>query len=168
MFFRLFLLLTLVPVVELTILLGVYRGIANTWGTGTGLLLTFGSILASGLIGTWLIRHQGLAVLRTIRATLARGEFPAHSLVDGALVLVGGTLLLTPGYLTDIAGFTLLIPWTRRLWRSIVLRWLRRKVDEGTARIRMQGVRWTAGSPGPTEQPVVIDVTPRDETTNHR
>src|SRR5262249_218608 len=116
MFLRLFLLLTLVPVVELTILLEVYRGIANTWATGTGpgVLFRFSSIILSGLIGASLVRRQGLAVLRTIRATMARGEFPAHSLVDGALVLVGGTLLLTPGFLTDVAGFTLLVPWTRR------------------------------------------------------
>jgi UPF0716 protein FxsA len=166
MFLRLLLLLTLVPVVELTILLEVHRGIANTWGTGTGLLVTFGSIILSGVIGATLIRRQGLAVLRTIRVTMARGEFPAHSLVDGALVLVGGTLLLTPGFLTDVVGFTLLIPWTRRLWRRIVLYWLRLKLKQGTATIRMQGVRWTAGSPGPPEQRVVIDVTPRDEKMN--
>jgi UPF0716 protein FxsA len=162
----LFLLLTLVPVVELTILLEVHRGIANTWGTGAGLLVTFGSIILSGVIGATLIRRQGLAVLRTIRATMARGEFPAHSLVEAALVLGGGTLLLTPGFLTDVVGFTLLIPWTRRLWRCIVLYWLRLKLERGTAVIRMQGVRWAAGSPGPPEQRVVIDVTPRDENVN--
>lgn len=166
MFLRLFLLLTLVPFVELTILLEVHRGIANTWGTGAGLLVTFGSILLSGLIGAILLRRQGLAVLRTIRATLARGEFPAYSLVDGALVIVGGALLLTPGFLTDIVGLTMLVPWTRQLWRWIVLHRLRLTLAEGTATLRMQGVRWTAGSPGSPEEGVVIDVTPGDGPTH--
>src|SRR5262249_361375 len=148
------------------ILLEVHRGIANTWGTATGLLVTVGSLILSGLIGASLIRHQGLAVLRTIRATLARGEFPAQSLGDGALGLVGGTLLLTPGFLTDIVGFTLLIPWTRRLWRGFLLRWFHLKLEQGTATLRMQGGRWGTGSSAPPGRGVVIDVTPGDETTN--
>jgi UPF0716 protein FxsA len=167
MFVRVFLLLTIVPVVELTIILEVHRSIANTWGTGAGLLVTFGSIFLSGLIGATLIHHQGLAALRTIRDTMARGVFPADPLIDGTMVLVGGALLLTPGFLTDIVGLTMLIPWTRRLWRRAVWLWLRKEVDRRTASLRKQSARWVAEGSAPPEENSVIDVTPKEPKREH-
>jgi UPF0716 protein FxsA len=127
MFFRLFLLLTLVPLVELSVL--VWIADKTNWQTAALL------IIVPGVLGAWLIRRAGIHCLRTIRSRLAAGEVPADSLLDALFILVAGILLLTPGVLTDLAGLVLLIPWTR----SLVKRWL-------LARLRAKFAVWSGGT----------------------
>ena len=161
MLLRLILLLTILPALELFILLEVHRAVAERWGSGAGLLATLGSILLTGLAGASLARRQGTATIQALRDATSRGASPADPLVDGALILVGATLLLAPGFLTDLIGFTLLVPWTRRPYRRAALRWMARKVERGEAAFRLRV--GPAGGPGvgPDGNPL-IDVTPAD------
>lgn len=75
-----------------------------------GVFSTIGLAIITALIGTVLMRHQGLSVLQRVQQSLNRGELPAQELLDGALVLVAGCFLLLPGFLTDCVGLLLLIP----------------------------------------------------------
>lgn len=102
---RLLLIFTLVPLIELAILIRL--------GELIGFWATFGLVIATGALGAILARAQGIRVLRSMQAELNVGQVPAARLVDGFLVLVGGILLLTPGLLTDVVGFSLLLPFTR-------------------------------------------------------
>lgn len=93
-------------------------------GNGLGPLPTFGLIVATGLVGGWVARAQGLAVLQRIATDLQRGQPPASGLVEGGLVVAGGLLLLTPGVLTDVLGFAFVLPPTRTRLAPVVLRWV--------------------------------------------
>ncbi len=115
---RLTLLFVLIPLVELAIL--VYLG------TIIGAFYTVLIVVLTGILGAILMRSQGLAILSRIRSNLQSGILPANELFDGALILVGGLLLLTPGIITDILGLAVLVPQTRhiigKLFRSLIYR----------------------------------------------
>jgi UPF0716 protein FxsA len=96
---------------------------------------TIALIMLTGIAGAWLARSQGVAILRKIQDETARGQMPATTLIDGALVLVGGLLLLTPGFFTDLLGFSFLVPLTRDLWRAALSLWLEKQVRQGSVRI---------------------------------
>ena len=104
----------LVPILELWVILQVGQAIG---AVPTILLLIFDSIA-----GAWLLRHQGRQAWRAFNAALAAGQVPARETADGALVILGGTLLMTPGFLSDILGILLLLPPTRALIRRIAVR----------------------------------------------
>ena len=80
-------------------------------------------IIAESLLGAWLVKREGRRAWRALRQALNTGRLPSRQLADAALVLVGGTLLLTPGFLTDIAGFAFVLPATRPIARRI-LAWM--------------------------------------------
>lgn len=82
--------------------------------------VALGIVIGTGILGGILARSQGLAVLRRLRNDLRQGKLPADALLDGAFVLVGGVLLLTPGMITDTVGFVLLIPPTRALLKKLL------------------------------------------------
>ena len=113
MFLRLLLLFTVVPLVELFLLVKL--------GTVVGVGPTVGLVIFTGVLGAWLARQQGLGVLRRLRADLEAGRLPAGALIDGLLILVAGAVLLTPGLLTDALGFVLLVPPSRAAVRRIVV-----------------------------------------------
>jgi UPF0716 protein FxsA len=102
----LLLLFLLVPLVEIYLLIKI-GGVIGAFPTVVLVVLT-------AVIGAALARHQGLATLRRLQTTMARGEAPAIEMFEGVLLLVGALLLLTPGFLTDMLGFACLIPPTRR------------------------------------------------------
>lgn len=104
---RLLLLFIVVPVIELFLLIEVGRVI--------GTLPTIGLIIVTGVVGAFLARLQGLQVLMKIRGQLQSGQLPTDALFDGAIILIAGAFLMTPGILTDTLGFLCLIPATRRL-----------------------------------------------------
>jgi len=132
---RLFLLFTLVPVLELAFL--VYLG--SVIGPGWTILI----VLTTGFSGAWLARREGFAVLRQLQESLQHGLPPATTLVEGALVLAGAILLITPGVFTDLTGLVLLAPPTRRWIAPAVLRALARRF-----RVDLQQVRGDAGEGG--------------------
>ena len=117
MVFRLFLLFTIMPLLELAILIRV--------GQEIGAIYTISIVVLTGAAGAWLARAQGIGVLRRIRESIKAGEPPSAELVDGAFILLGGALLLTPGLITDAAGFFCLVPATRRAiqrWSTVTVR----------------------------------------------
>lgn len=116
MFIRLLILFTLIPVIELYVLLKVGALI----GIGSTVLL----ILLTGVAGAYLARTQGFDLLRRIQMEMDQGRLPAGELLDGAMVLTGGILLLTPGFCTDLFGFFLLVPLTRNFLKKFLQRWL--------------------------------------------
>ena len=124
MFLRLLLLLTIVPIIELAVLLQVHHAASGIWGPGIGLLLTVGTIIATGIAGAALARGQGLLTIQRLQQCLSRGEFPGTPIVDGILILMGAAMLLTPGFLTDILGFSLLIPLSRSFYRERFRHWI--------------------------------------------
>ena len=83
------------------------------------------TIEKTGFIGAALARYQGWQVMTRIEAELQGGRVPAEGLIDGVMILIGGIVLLTPGLLTDLLGFLLLIPFTRQIFKK----WLRKKLD---------------------------------------
>lgn len=126
-FIKLLAIFIFVPLMELYVLLEAGRLI----GVGATIAL----IVTTGAAGAWLARSQGVAVLRRMRSETACGQMPASSLIDGALILVGGLLLLTPGFLTDVLGFSFLVPLTRELWRKVLSRWLEEQVRQASVTI---------------------------------
>jgi UPF0716 protein FxsA len=105
-FFWLLLLFFTVPLVEIYVLIEV-GGVIGAWPTIALVVLT-------AVIGAALIRAQGLATISRVQQELERGELPAVSIIEGALLLVAGALLLTPGFVTDTIGFLILVPPLRR------------------------------------------------------
>ena len=123
MFLRLLLLFTIVPLLELYLLI--------TIGGVIGVVPTIAIVVGTGVLGAWLARWQGLAVLRRIQDEMAAGRMPTDALIDGLLVLVAAGLLLTPGLLTDTAGFLLLVPGSRAIVRRAVAAAWARKAQAG-------------------------------------
>ncbi len=109
----------LIPAAEL----GLFAVVWSRIGLGWALL----AVAATALIGAGLVRRQGLAVWEKMREDLAAGGTPARHLAHGVLLLVGGALLLTPGFLTDGAGFALMIPPVREALYNAGVRRLRRR-----------------------------------------
>jgi UPF0716 family protein affecting phage T7 exclusion len=123
MFGILFLLLLLVPIAELWIIVQVSGEI--------GFLNTIGLLVLISVAGAGLLKQQGLQTYRELQATVGRGEIPTKQLTDGAMILFGGALLLTPGFLTDAVGLLLLLPPTRAVLkgsaRAVLARWAGRR-----------------------------------------
>ena len=107
MFTYLVLLFTILPAIELFLLIEIGSNI----GAGNTILI----IILTGILGAYLARLQGFLVLQKIQNDLNKGMMPNDQLTDGLMILVGGIVLLTPGFITDAFGFLLLIPWTRAL-----------------------------------------------------
>src|SRR5919108_4723319 len=115
----LILLFIVVPIVELYVIIQV--------GQWIGILPTLAILLADALLGSLLLRQQGRAAWRRFNLALDERRFPGKEVADGVLITVGGTLLLTPGFVTDIFGLLLLIPPTRAVIRRLLARFMRRR-----------------------------------------
>ena len=120
------LLFLLVPVAELYVIYQV--------GDAIGVLWTFLLLAADSLLGSLLLKSQGRAVWRRFNDNLAQGRMPHREVIDGVLVIFGGAFLITPGFLTDIVGVTLLVPPTRAVVRRFLVRRLGRRVMVGGGR----------------------------------
>lgn len=120
MLLKLFLAFTIIPVLEIYILIKL--------GTFMGALNTVIMVILTGILGAYLARLEGMHTMIKVREGLSRGEMPAEGLLDALLILVAGIVLLTPGLLTDIAGLLMLIPRTRLVFK----RWLRKKFNAWT------------------------------------
>lgn len=122
------LLFLVVPFAELYVLLRV--------GQWIGVGETIGLLVLVSVVGAWLVKREGIGVLRRAQARLQEGSVPGRELVDGVLVLFAGALLLTPGFLTDIAGVLLLLPPVRAALRSSTVKWLRLRAGARVVRYR--------------------------------
>jgi len=127
MLLGLFFLFTLVPLLELYLLIRL--------GTYVGAVDTIAIVIGTGVAGGLLAKSQGLAVLDRMRAELNQGRLPAESLFDGLLILIAGAMLVTPGLLTDGLGLLLLIPLSRQGIKSWLKRKMQEKISEGEIHI---------------------------------
>lgn len=117
---RLFLLFTLVPAAELYLLLEIGRVV----GPAQTVLLIF----LTGAVGAWLAKREGIGVMRDLQESLAQGLPQSTQLAEGVMVFAGGLLLLTPGILTDITGFLLIAPPSRRFLAPRILDYLAKRI----------------------------------------
>lgn len=128
-------LLIVLPILEVTVLVQV--------GQQIGVWLTIGILVVEAVIGAWLTKREGARAWQALQQAFNRGRMPAGELADAALVLVGGILLMLPGFITDIFGFLFLLPFTRPLMRGalgfLIARNVRRThgIDPATLRARM-------------------------------
>ncbi len=119
MFARLLLLFILLPLADLVLIIMLLR-VHWAW--------TVLWILVSGLAGAWYVRRQGTQVIRQMRQSLDQNRVPTDILVEGFLVVLAGALLITPGLITDLLGFSMLLPPARRWYRKQFVAWLKQKV----------------------------------------
>ena len=142
---RLFLLFTVVPLVELYLLIAI--------GRMFGPLPTIGLVLLTGALGAWFARLEGARVIRRWQEAMARQQLPKDGVIDGFLIFVGGVMLITPGVLTDIAGLSMVMPPTRRVIAGFVRTWFERQIAAGRVQVYAPG--YDGGTSGP---PQVIEV----------
>ena len=122
MLFKFFLLFSIVPIIELALLIEI--------GKYIGVTLTIIIIVTTGLAGAALAKSQGAQVLRQLQLSIQNIQSPADSIIEGVLVLMGGLLLLTPGMLTDAIGFFVLFPFSRQLFRNIFKEIILRRMNQ--------------------------------------
>src|SRR3954469_723242 len=148
MFFYLFLLFIVLPIVEILILVKI--------GMLTNILVPIAIVILTGVVGTALARREGWKVLERIREDVRTGQMPADSLIDGFLVLIAGVLFVLPGVLTDVVGIVLLFPPTRSLVKRGVAAWFKRNVELHVGRIH--GAYWpNSGNPSLPEHDKIVD-----------
>ena len=117
MFLKLFLALTLIPLIEIYLLIKI--------GSHLGAFNTVLTVIVTALLGAWLARLEGSKTMTKVRESLNRGELPAEEMLDAMLIFVAGIVLLTPGFVTDLVGLGILVPQIRYWFK----RWLRKKFD---------------------------------------
>jgi len=135
-----------VPLVEIYVLIQVGQVIGVWW---TLLLL-----IADSIYGGWLIRHEGGRAWQALTNALNSGQMPAKELADAALILVGGTLMLSPGFVTDAMGIVLILPFTRPVARRVLTRVVSKRLVAGFVDVR-QGPRPPGTGAPPSGGPVV-------------
>jgi UPF0716 protein FxsA len=158
----LFIALLVVPLAELWVIVQVADRV--------GVVSTLGLLLLVSVVGAWMLKQQGLATWRRLQAALRRGQIPTVEVADGALILFGGALLLTPGFITDALGLSLVFPPTRAAVRRGARAWMarlaRRRV--GLRRARVYQTAATKRDPGdasgtpPTTRPPAGEVSRGD------
>ncbi len=134
-----------VPLVEIYVMVKV--------GQQIGALYTIGLLLGLSILGAWFAKHEGFAVYRRLQESLGAGRMPTNEVIEGVIILVGGVLLLVPGFVTDAIGLLLLLPPTRLAVRGFVKRRFRLQLIDryGTWRLGRAGPRYE----GPDD---VVDV----------
>ena len=121
MFFKLFLIFTIVPVVELYLIIEV--------GSRIGALNTVSLVIVTAAVGAYMVKMEGLGVMARLQRNMQEGVFPAEEILDGLMLLVAGALLLTPGFLTDVLGFLAVFPLTRGLIKKLVKKYIVSRMD---------------------------------------
>jgi UPF0716 protein FxsA len=140
----------LVPIAELAVIIQVGQAIGVWW--------TIAILIADSVLGSLLMRSQGRAAWRRFNEALRAGRVPAREVADGVLVIFGGALLLTPGFLSDIVGLLFLLPPTRALIRRVFLRQAMKRIT-----VSMVGVQPPSGGARRSDdvEGTAVDVDPR-------
>ena len=150
--------LLVVPLAEIYVLIQVGQVIGPWW--------TIALLIAASILGSWLIRREGRLAWQALNMSLAAGRLPDREVLDAGLILVGGALMLAPGFLTDVAGFAWVLPFTRpfvrRGARWMLGRHVVRAVQRGAGRggpfrmhAPMSGMRWEGAGQQPHTGPVI-------------
>lgn len=127
MFFKLFLIFAVVPLLELGVLIKI--------GTHIGAMNTIALVILTAIVGAYMVRQEGLGVLYRMQRDMNEGIFPADEIINGAMILVAGALLLTPGVFTDLIGFMMVFPLSRNFIRKYVKRYIEKKISPRDIRI---------------------------------
>jgi UPF0716 protein FxsA len=135
----------LVPILEIYVIIQVGQVIGAWW---TILLL-----IADSIFGSWLVKHEGRRAWEALTTAIQSGRMPAKELADGALILVGGTLMISPGFVTDAVGILLILPFTRPVARQLLTRVVTRRLMQSGRDGRRPG----SGPQGPVVRGEVID-----------
>ena len=143
MFVRLLLLFTLVPLIELALLIEL--------GQLTNVATTISIVILTGIIGAYLARREGIKAWRRLEQSMREGVSPADELIEALLILIAGAVLITPGLLTDLFGFGLLIPPVRKWMRNRLSRHFRNRIVISSPEARQQQYDYD-----------IIDVPPED------
>lgn len=122
------LLFTIVPLVELWLLIEIGR----LWGALPTVLM----VGATGFLGVILLKAQGVMVLYRMREEINKGVMPSGSIFEGILLLLGGAFLVTPGLITDLVGFSFLIPITRAVIKNVLRKAIQKYMSQGNVYIR--------------------------------
>lgn len=123
MFRILLLFIIIVPALEIALLL--------LSGRTLGLIPTVLLIISTGVLGAWLARREGSEAIQKVNRQMQTGQMPGDAILDGLCILIGGVVLLTPGFITDAVGFLLLIPATRKPFKRWMLTFIERKMKNG-------------------------------------
>jgi UPF0716 protein FxsA len=110
----------LVPILEIYVIIQVGQVIGALW--------TIVLLIADSIFGSWLVKHEGRRAWGALTVAIESGRMPAKELADGALILVGGTLMISPGFVTDVFGIVLILPFTRPLARRLLTRVVTRRL----------------------------------------
>ena len=153
MLLPLVLLFIVIPIVEIYVIIQVGQAIGPWW--------TIALLIADSIIGAMLMRSQGRTAWRRFNEAIAAGRIPAREVVDGALVIFGGALLLTPGFVTDIFGAAFLLPPTRAAIRALLVR---RFAGRLIVAVPGGGRRRPPGGPGADVDSTATEVDPRSLT----
>ncbi|GAA5155986.1 hypothetical protein GCM10023340_42660 [Nocardioides marinquilinus] len=146
-----------VPILEIYVIIQVGQVIGAWW--------TVALLVADSILGSWLIKREGGRAWRALTSALEQGRMPATELADGALLLVGGTLMLSPGFVTDVFGILLILPVTRPLFRRVLARVVTRRLTTVHAGPVPTAAGWPTGRarrpdarhPGPVVRGEVVD-----------
>ncbi|WP_417389631.1 FxsA family protein [Gimesia sp.] len=158
MLLRLFLLFTIIPLAELWLLL---------WFSSlTSPVITFGLVVVTGILGAWLARKQGSQAWKKIQQSMVQGQPPTGVVLDGLMILIAGAFLITPGIMTDMVGFALLIPSLREMLKIRMGEWLKQRAlmqvrsqnTFYTSGTRFQDFQQSTGSPHTPAEDEIIDV----------
>lgn len=134
-----------VPILEIYVIIQVGQVIGAWW--------TIALLIVDSIFGAWLIRHEGRRSWTALNTALGSGRMPARELADGGLILVGGTLMLSPGFVTDLLGILLILPFTRPLFRRMLTRTVSRRLLVVGPDVRRPG----PGPQGPVVRGEVVD-----------
>jgi UPF0716 protein FxsA len=137
----LFLAFVVVPLVEIYVVIQVGQAIGPWW--------TIALLVLDSILGAWLVKREGRRAWQALRAALRSYQPPARELADGALILIGGTLLLTPGFATDVFGFLLVLPFTRPVFRRMLTAYI-------SGRVTVAAVGRASQRHGPTAGDTVV------------
>ncbi|PAE41896.1 FxsA family protein [Bacillus sp. 7884-1] len=121
------LLIIVIPAIDIGVLL--------LSGKTIGFLPTIAFIILTGVVGAYLAKREGLQTIKRVQEQLSYGQIPGESLLDGICILIGATLLLTPGFITDLFGFLLLFPPSRKPFKFLMIKALRKRIEKGNIKI---------------------------------
>ena len=151
MFARLLFLFIVIPLIDLTLLLVLAQYL--TWQ------VTIATVIISGIIGAWLASHQGRSVKIRMRDQMMQNQLPTGLLTDGAMILFAAGLLITPGLITDLFGFSLLIPPIREFYKRAISGWVKRN-------FKVQVVEFGSQQTSSFEDPNVVEGTVVDRASD--
>ena len=135
-----------IPIIEIYVIIQVGQVIGAWW--------TIVLLFADSIFGSWLLRREGRRAWQALQVALSEGRMPAKELADGILIVVGGTLMISPGFVTDVFGMLAILPFTRPIARRVLSGFITRRLVV----VRGPGGPGNARRPGPSDDVVQGDV----------